>query len=79
MEGGEATIAGSTAFLQLNGENMSSPVWQREWTNGIHQALRGAPREETGAGIALDEIWHAAPNLRRRTPRRQGLCSGGPD
>ena len=62
VENGQATIAEWTSFLQWSGENMSYPVWQREWTSGIYQALRGTPREETGARIALNEIWYAVMN-----------------
>lgn len=62
VEAGEATIAEWTAFLQWNGENMSYPVWQREWSNSIYGALRGTPREESGARIALNEIWYAVMN-----------------
>ena len=62
VEGGEQTIAEWTAFLQWNGENMSYPVWQREWSTGIYRALRGTPREESGARLALNEIWYAVMN-----------------
>lgn len=62
VEASEATIAEWTAFLQWNGENMSYPVWQREWSNSIYGALRGTPREESGARIALNEIWYAVMN-----------------
>jgi len=62
VEASEATIAEWTAFLQWNGENMSYPVWQREWSNSIYGALRGTPREESGARIAPNEIWYAVMN-----------------
>jgi hypothetical protein len=41
---------------------MSYPVWQREWSKSIYGALRGTPREESGARIALNEIWYAVMN-----------------
>ena len=62
VESGEGVIAEWTAFLQWGGQNMGYPVWQRQWSQGIYQALKGTGREESGATIALNEVWYAVMN-----------------
>lgn len=62
VESGEELIAEWTAFLQWNGQNMGYPVWQRDWSRGIYRALKGTGREESGATIALNEVWYAVMN-----------------
>ncbi|MGA0069422.1 MAG: hypothetical protein ACO3PB_08215, partial [Miltoncostaeaceae bacterium] len=62
VESGERIIAEWTAFLQWTGQDMGYPVWQRDWSQGIYQALKGTGREESGATIALNEIWYAVMN-----------------
>ena len=62
VESGEEIIAEWTAFLQWTGQDMGYPVWQREWSQGIYQALKGTGREESGATIALNEVWYAVMN-----------------
>lgn len=62
VESGEEIISEWTAFLQWSGQNMAYPVWQRDWSQGIYTALKGTVREESGATIALNEIWYAVMN-----------------
>ena len=62
VESGEGIISEWTAFLQWTGQNMGYPVWQRDWSRGIYRALKGTGREESGATIALNEIWYAVMN-----------------
>ena len=62
VESGEELIAEWTAFLQWSGQNMGYPVWQRDWSQGIFIALKGTGREESGATIALNEVWYAVMN-----------------
>ena len=62
VESGEEIIAEWTAFLQWTGQDMGYPVWQREWSQGIYQALKGTGREESGATIALNEVWYPVMN-----------------
>lgn len=62
VESGEDLIDGWTAFLQWSGQNMGYPLWQRDWSMGIYEALRGTRREESGATIALNEVWYAVMN-----------------
>lgn len=62
VESGEDVILGWSAFLQWTGQDMSYPVWQREWSSGIYRSLKGTPREESGATIALNEVWYAVMN-----------------
>lgn len=62
VESGEEIIGEWTAFLQWSGQNMGYPVWQREWSQGIYRALKGTGREESGATIALNEVWYAVMN-----------------
>lgn len=62
VESGEELIREWTAFLQWSGQNMGYPVWQRDWSQGIYTALKGTGREESGATIALNEVWYAVMN-----------------
>ena len=62
VESGEDVILEWSAFLQWSGQDMSYPVWQRQWSSGIYDALKGTPREESGATIALNEVWYAVMN-----------------
>jgi len=43
VESGEEVIREWTAFLQWTGRNMGYPVWQRQWSGGIYEALKGTP------------------------------------
>jgi hypothetical protein len=62
VESGEEVIREWTAFLQWTGQNMGYPVWQREWSSAIYESLKGTVREESGATIALNEVWYAVMN-----------------
>ncbi len=62
VESGEEVVREWTAFLQWTGQNMGYPVWQRQWSSAIYESLKGTVREESGATIALNEVWYAVMN-----------------